>query len=179
MKKSTIVLVATGGFGLFVALVAILSMLLFSKGDGLPASPAKVYETINDMSEEEQEKTVLALTRYPDNDPRAKEAEDVLRRMMKDTKVTPTGRAAAITALAAKKDWQFLPDLAECLYDDENFVIRQAAINACRQVLSVYFPYEPGSSPEDRRPGADKYKAICKTTYRDKTGGAPPRDKKN
>ena len=111
-------MIAGGGIAGFGVLLIVLGTvgLLFGggAGDDLPKSPADVYEKMAGKSESEQEKAVLSISGYKLKDPRSEEADDVLRKMLKDSKIAPAARAAAITALSDKNDWQSLPDIAEC-----------------------------------------------------------------
>ncbi len=170
MKNSAIVGGGLTALGVLLIVLGIGMRLTGHTGDDLPKSPAEAYAQMGDMSDEQQEKVVLSFSGYKPQDPRSQEADDVLRQMVKDTKVSPLGRAAAITALADKNDLQSLPDVADCLFDDVNISVRRAAFVACQKILRVTFEYDPNAAPADREAAANEYRKVARRTWQDKVG---------
>jgi hypothetical protein len=165
MSNGKIVGGALAGLGLLIIVLGIF-MLFGGRSDGLLANPSDVLTKLPETAPEEQPKLILLLSKYPANDPRSKEADEVLRKIMKDSAISALGRSTAINALADKKDWRSLPDLAECLYDDKEFEVRKAAVSACRKIMGINIPYEPAEDPQDRKEWADQYKQAAKFFYK-------------
>ena len=166
--KSTIIGAGLAAFALLVIVIGIVLFFFGNKGDDLPSSPNDVYDKLSSMSQEEQEKKILALTRYDPKDPRSDEALVVLRKLVKETSLSPQTRAAVIRGLGARKDIPSLLDVAECLYldDEKDYVVRKAAVEACIQTMGINITYDAAGPPDERKRVADEYVVNAKLWQR-------------